>query len=140
MNSNAILQSDVLDIVFENRNKLYGAYNLRKFYKDRLLTSIGIMVLGVICFTSLSFLRTEKEDLLVTEDVRFGQVMPGKVQKQKRHYRGCQSYRTTIAATVLLKLNHCCPLGSSITAAELRNNQVSRCLRGTSLLKLTKRL
>ena len=32
MNQQAILQSNLLDIIFENRNKDYGAYKLRKSY------------------------------------------------------------------------------------------------------------
>ena len=51
MNSETILQSDVLDIVFEKRNKLYGAYTLRKFYNNRLFKSIGI-TLGMVTFLS----------------------------------------------------------------------------------------
>ena len=42
MEANKILQADVLDIVFEGRNKEYGAYNLRKTYDRRLLTSLGV--------------------------------------------------------------------------------------------------
>lgn len=38
------LQGDVLDILFANRNKLYGAYLLRRTYPDRLKRSLGIML------------------------------------------------------------------------------------------------
>jgi protein TonB len=76
MTSNAILQSDVLDIVFENRYKLYGAYILRKFYKNRLLKSIGLMVFGVTIFVALTFLPGQSELKLVAADVLFGRVMP----------------------------------------------------------------
>lgn len=43
MNSKTILQSDLLDIVFENRNKEYGAYALRKHYEERMSFSLLIM-------------------------------------------------------------------------------------------------
>ncbi len=33
MEANKILQADILDIVFEGRNKEYGAYELRRTYK-----------------------------------------------------------------------------------------------------------
>ena len=36
MDINKILSSDVLDIIFEDRNKAYGAYELRKTYNLRL--------------------------------------------------------------------------------------------------------
>lgn len=38
------LQGDVLDILFANRNKSYGAYLLRRTYPDRLKRSLGIML------------------------------------------------------------------------------------------------
>jgi len=41
------LHEDVLDILFANRNKAYGAYALRRNYPDRLRKSIGIMLGGV---------------------------------------------------------------------------------------------
>ncbi|WP_147313806.1 energy transducer TonB [Deminuibacter soli] len=44
MQANNILQADMLDILFEHKNKDYGAYQLRKTYNKRLLTAIGIMV------------------------------------------------------------------------------------------------
>lgn len=40
MEINKILSSDILDIVFEKRNKLYGAYELRKTYNKRLKTAL----------------------------------------------------------------------------------------------------
>jgi periplasmic protein TonB len=42
MNSKDILQSDLLDIVFDKRNKAYGAYELRKHYRRRLFKSLAI--------------------------------------------------------------------------------------------------
>ena len=45
MESNAILRADILDIIFEGRNKEYGAYDLRRNYNKRLRVSIAIMLL-----------------------------------------------------------------------------------------------
>jgi len=42
MNPNTILQSNLLDIIFENRNKEYGAYVLRKTYHHRLRLALVI--------------------------------------------------------------------------------------------------
>ena len=42
MDTNKILQADVLDIIFDNRNKAYGAYELRKNYHIRLRRSMMI--------------------------------------------------------------------------------------------------
>jgi protein TonB len=41
MTNKEILQSDVLDIIFENRNKIYGAYAIRKGYNNRMLIALG---------------------------------------------------------------------------------------------------
>jgi protein TonB len=42
MTNNEILHADLLDILFENRNKAYGAYALRKNYNHRLQWALGI--------------------------------------------------------------------------------------------------
>ncbi|MFA6058321.1 MAG: TonB family protein [Taibaiella sp.] len=51
METNKILQSDYLDLIFDNRNKNYGGYELRKHYNRRALKALGItfsvILLGV---------------------------------------------------------------------------------------------
>jgi protein TonB len=42
MEANKILSADILDLVFEDRNKDYGAYQLRKTYNKRILKALGI--------------------------------------------------------------------------------------------------
>ncbi|MCU7548104.1 energy transducer TonB [Chitinophagaceae bacterium LB-8] len=42
MDATKILKADILDILFENRNKDYGAYNLRKTYNSRIITALAI--------------------------------------------------------------------------------------------------
>ncbi|MEX6687015.1 energy transducer TonB [Danxiaibacter flavus] len=51
MEANKILQADVLDIVFEGRNKAYGAYDLRKTYNKRVLYALTGMAL--LCFSGI---------------------------------------------------------------------------------------
>ncbi len=46
MEANKIMDADILDILFEGRNKEYGAYELRKTYNRRMIRSILVM-LGV---------------------------------------------------------------------------------------------
>ena len=57
MEANEILSSELLDIVFENRNKEYGAYELRKQYESRL--SFALLITGgiglIIFLTSFLF-------------------------------------------------------------------------------------
>src|SRR5579863_10564451 len=51
MEVNKILNADVLDIIFEGRNKEYGAYDLRKTYNNRLLKAIvGMAVIILLLF------------------------------------------------------------------------------------------
>ncbi|MBL0152916.1 MAG: energy transducer TonB [Chitinophagaceae bacterium] len=45
MDKTRILQADFLDIVFDNRNKDYGAYELRRSYPERVKQSLLIAVL-----------------------------------------------------------------------------------------------
>lgn len=42
MEANKILTADILDLLFEDRNKAYGAYELRKSYNKRITTALLI--------------------------------------------------------------------------------------------------
>ncbi|HUC83307.1 MAG TPA: TonB family protein [Flavisolibacter sp.] len=53
MTSQQILHSDLLDILFEGRNKLYGAYLLRKNYSRELAKAMGITLLLVLLLVLL---------------------------------------------------------------------------------------
>ena len=56
MEANKILSADVLDIIFEGKNKEYGAYQLRKAYKKTLTKALIItggallLILGASLF------------------------------------------------------------------------------------------
>jgi periplasmic protein TonB len=56
MTNKEILQADMLDILFEHRNKSYGAYTLRRDYNNRLLIALGIALSAVVLFYVLSLL------------------------------------------------------------------------------------
>lgn len=60
MNSKLIMKSDILDIVFENRNKEYGAYNLRKFYPGRIKIALGLMFIISIGFSAFTLIPVKK--------------------------------------------------------------------------------
>ncbi len=60
MKTELILKSDVLDLLFENRNKEYGAYNLRKFYDNRLTKSVAAMLGLAIVLSAFTFLPIKK--------------------------------------------------------------------------------
>src|SRR5919112_1432134 len=42
MEANQILKTDLLDLLFEDRNKAYGAYDLRKSYNKRIRNALLI--------------------------------------------------------------------------------------------------
>ena len=50
MTSQQILHTDLLDILFEQRNKSYGAYQLRKMYPQRLTKALLFSVAPVFLF------------------------------------------------------------------------------------------
>jgi periplasmic protein TonB len=50
MNTESILHASMLDIIFENRNKEYGAYELRTRYDKRLKKAMIIMFSTVVIF------------------------------------------------------------------------------------------
>jgi protein TonB len=58
MEVNKILSSDLLDILFEDRNKAYGAYDLRKTYQKRL--TVALLITAAVALLALggSFLAS----------------------------------------------------------------------------------
>ncbi|AXY76015.1 energy transducer TonB [Paraflavitalea soli] len=79
MEINKILSADVLDIIFEGRNKEYGAYQLRKTYNKRLMTALivtaAIIVLsfGGYILSNLFNTDGEKKDMVV-QDVQLEEI------------------------------------------------------------------
>lgn len=51
MEANKILSSDILDLVFEGRNKDYGAYALRKTYNRRI--TMALVITGSVALLAL---------------------------------------------------------------------------------------
>ena len=73
MDVNKILEVDILDILFDHKNKEYGAYELRKAYKSRVtyafLTTLSICLL-ILLFTFLSnTFKKEKKNEIIVQDV-----------------------------------------------------------------------
>jgi len=61
-----IMQSDLLDILFENRNKMYGAYALRKSYNRTLASAITGTLFIALVFSIFQFIYHEKQTGFVT--------------------------------------------------------------------------
>lgn len=72
MEKSNILQADVLDILFDGRNKEYGAYDLRRTYNKRMTISIAVM-LSSVCLMSMGVAfggKNEKaEDVFDKKDI-----------------------------------------------------------------------
>ena len=77
MKTESILKADVLDIIFENRNKSYGAYTLRKFYNNRLYKALGLTFLfvGFLCSFTLINSKDVVPDIPTIDDVILAQVI-----------------------------------------------------------------
>ena len=72
MDANKILGADLIDLIFEGRNKSYGAYELRTGYNKRLRNSllltvaIGLLIL-LLSFISSLDLGTKKGQVQIKE-------------------------------------------------------------------------
>jgi periplasmic protein TonB len=83
METNKILSADILDIIFEGRNKEYGAYELRKTYKNRLIIAVVATLLVCLIFLIASFIANRKQDdnsTILVQDVNLEDV---KKEEQK---------------------------------------------------------
>jgi periplasmic protein TonB len=72
MDTNKILSADFLDLLFDNRNKDYGAYELRKTYQSRVTRAliftgifVGLTFTGVVLASKLE--PKEKSSFIIKE-------------------------------------------------------------------------
>jgi len=74
MEANKIMSSDILDILFEGRNKEYGAYELRKTYNRRMIRSLlvmlGICLLIFVVSVVAKTIRERAPKQVVVQDVQ----------------------------------------------------------------------
>lgn len=85
MEVNKILTADILDIIFEGRNKEYGAYELRKTYNKRLtIAIIGMVSLLILLFLGYFLANTleanSKKEMIV-QDVQLEDLQEDKKQE-----------------------------------------------------------
>lgn len=103
MRTDAILKADLLDIIFENKNKMYGAYALRKFYNNRLYKALGAMMGLVAIFCLFSFMVKENKavGIITFEDSTSLAAPPKDVKKLEPP----KIIAPAIAATPTVKIN-----------------------------------
>jgi protein TonB len=86
MDTNKILTADVLDIVFEGRNKSYGAYDLRKTYSSRLKKALlitGLAVAGIVASAAVfNNSKTSLSQQLDNEGVKITEVVMPEEEKK----------------------------------------------------------
>ncbi|HTQ28639.1 MAG TPA: TonB family protein [Puia sp.] len=74
MEPNKILSADILDIVFDGRNKEYGAYELRKTYNSRLRNALfgtaALILLMFGAFLLSNITAGSKKAAMVVQDVQ----------------------------------------------------------------------
>ncbi|MEI6489702.1 MAG: energy transducer TonB [Bacteroidota bacterium] len=72
MDVNKILSADILDIIFEGRNKSYGAYDLRKTYSKRITYAlIGTLIICALLVISSVVANSSKKKAveMIAQDV-----------------------------------------------------------------------
>lgn len=81
MDSAKILKTDFLDILFEDRNKNYGAYELRKYYDKRvrnsilITASIALLIIGsYVIYMNIKANDTETTKKPIVEDIKLEDV------------------------------------------------------------------
>lgn len=92
MTNNEILHASTLDILFENRNKAYGAYALRNGYNTRLLTALGagisVMVLLLMAVQLRGAGKQDQEAVvknegMVIREINLPEQKPAEPEKPK---------------------------------------------------------
>ncbi|HEX9514141.1 MAG TPA: TonB family protein [Puia sp.] len=79
MDSSKILNADILDILFEGKNKEYGAYDLRKTYNRRLIKAL-ITTSGVIVMVCTGYIVSSQNDgnkkqaMLISDSVNLAEI------------------------------------------------------------------
>ena len=82
MEPNKILSASILDLVFDGRNKEYGAYELRATYPERIKRSmIVVFIIAAIAVTGAALgnsFKPKGESRLIAKEVTIQQIEPEK--------------------------------------------------------------
>ena len=92
MESNKILSANILDLIFDGRNKEYGAYELRVTYPERIKKSmILVFIIAAVAITGAALANSFKTDNgaklmikeLTLEDIKQDEKEPEPIPEQK---------------------------------------------------------
>jgi len=84
MTNNEILKASLLDIIFENRNKEYGAYALRNEYDKRLVKAMGIGLGLVLLIILLNYSKFSNAIVTSERSEKEGYILKPLVIKQEK--------------------------------------------------------
>ncbi len=86
METNQILHADILDILFDGKNKSYGAYDLRRSYNKRMRKAMlfSFSVIALLCIAS-AFAKSSDNNYTTIPYVNDPEL--GKVKKEKEPIR-----------------------------------------------------
>ena len=78
MDANKILGADLVDLIFDGRNKSYGAYELRTGYNKRLRNALLLTVAFALLILLLSFISSldlgEKKGQVQIKEVQLEEI------------------------------------------------------------------
>ena len=84
MTNKEILKADLLDIIFEKRNKDYGAYAIRRGYNHRLLTAMGTALSVILLFVLINtFGKKNVSSAPLSRNERIVEITEVKMFKEK---------------------------------------------------------
>jgi protein TonB len=102
MNKDTILSTDLLDIIFDNRNKDYGAYNLRKSYNKHIRIALFFVMILSLLLCLLSLLKKSAKDfersipVILSPDIALSDFHPFHANKAKSVARIVQGIKKAI--------------------------------------------
>lgn len=102
------MQANLLDILFENRNKEYGAYALRQGYNKRMLVAIGSGMAVILLFMLVSRLDKTEKTVTIKKDnpgIVFKEyVLPPEKPKEQEKPKEVTKIKSKAPATVTPKV------------------------------------
>ncbi|MCH5596649.1 hypothetical protein [Niabella ginsengisoli] len=72
-----------MDLLFEGRNKSYGAYELRRSYRKRMIMALGFTVLGFALIAGGIYLNNQLKGSDDTEAVKINEVTIQQIEQEK---------------------------------------------------------
>jgi periplasmic protein TonB len=106
MTNKEILHADLLDILFENRNKAYGAYALRKNYHHRLQWALGISLALAFLLSIMNMAERKpgKKNISIVPDIILRTIDPPDPKKADPPKPKVEQPRKEVAYTAKIEI------------------------------------